>query len=149
MSRRLWEDVERPAWTQEQAARLEKAREKERKYHEDWCKEERERQNAQHWQSAEWSWDWQNHCWKWEDLQEVGGWWSAGKWSKKSKEPTARTQSIPAGLKWKEDEDPQQISVEKVYEDMGKHRRTTYTPLSFQPMRHITMILGRPVVVLM
>ena len=53
-----------------------------------------------------------------------------------------------AASSWEEDRDPTTCTTERVHEDMGTHRLKALTPLSFQPQRHATMILGRPVVVL-
>ena len=53
-----------------------------------------------------------------------------------------------AASSWEEDKEPTAFTTERVHEDMGTHRLKALTPLSFQPQRHITMILGRPVVVL-
>ena len=143
MDQRLWVESERPEWTSAQAKRLDEGHFKQMKIHEDWCKQEADRRR---WQESEasWAWDWANHCWTWADLSSVEGWWSEGKWST---EPTARTQHIPPSTRWEEDSDKQNISIAKVQEDMGTHRLKSLTPLSFQPMRHITMILGRPVMV--
>ena len=57
------------------------------------------------------------------------------------------SQQNVASSSWEEDKDPATLSVDRVHEDMGTHRLMALTPLSFQPQRHITMILGRPVIV--
>ena len=143
MAQRLWKESERPLWTTQQASRLDEGHFKQVARHEDWCKEEEERRGWQEWE-ASWAWDWANHCWTWAEVSSVEGWWSGGKWSQ---EPTALTKQHLPGTRWEEDKDHSTISIEKVHEDMGTHRLKSLTPLSFQPMRHIFMILGRPVMV--
>ena len=144
MPQRLWEEADRPQWAREQARRLDEGHFAQVRIHEELCKEERERRWWQEWEDS-WAWDWAEHRWTWADLSS-GGWsWSGHSWW--SQEPTALTHQIPASSSWEEDKDPTTIAMERVHEDMGTHRLKALTPLSFQPQRHITMILGRPVMV--
>ena len=110
----------------------------------EWLKQEQERQRrwSQEWKQS-WAWDWASHRWTWgSGCFDWGGrgWWS--------QEPTALDSQKMAASSWEEDKDPTTFTTERVHEDMGTHRLKALTPLSFQPQRHITMILGRPVVVL-
>ena len=112
--------------------------------HEDWCKQERERSWWQEWEDS-WAWDWAEDRSTWAD-------WSAGGCriheDRSSQEPTALSHEHPASSSWEEDKDPATLTVDCVHEGMGTHRSLALTPpLSFQPQRHITMILGRPVMV--
>ena len=146
MSQRTWVQWERPHWAREQAARLDEAHRAQMKIHEDWCKEERDRQWWQEWEDS-WSWGWAEDWWK---ADWSGGPWSRRGWSWIKQEPTALSRKKGASSSsWEEDKDPKQVSIAKVHEDMGTHRQKALTPVSFQPQRHITMILGRPVMVLM
>ena len=112
--------------------------------HEEWTTQERERRWWQEWQDS-WAWDWTENRWTWAD-------WSGGQWKWKGRhgwswEPTRQSPQNEASSSWEEDKDPATVSVEAVHENMGTHRLKAITPVSFQPQRHITMILGRPVMV--
>ena len=148
MAERLWETATGPEWLAASAARLDEGHFAQMSIHNDWLAEEKERLWWQEWEAA-WSWQWQGKSWSYSDWSS-GGWsWRKRQW--KAQEPTALSSSqMPASSgAWAEDREPGSITMEKVHEDMGTHRLTNLTPLSFQPQRHITMILGRPVVVLM
>ena len=144
MAQRLWEQVERPDWSTAQAGRLDEGHFSQLRTHEEWLQQEQERQSTwwQQWHQS-WAWDWANHRWTWGS----GGfaWGGRGWWSQ---EPAALDTQQMAGSSWEEDKDPTTLTPERVHEDMGTHRLKALTPVSFQPQRHITMILGRPVVVL-
>ena len=143
--RRIWEDVQRPAWAVAQAERLDEGHFEQMKSHEEWLQQEQERQSSlsQNWKSQWWAWDWASHRWTWGS--GGFGWGGRGWWSQ---EPTALDSQQKSASSWEEDQDPNSFTSEKVHEDMGTHRLKALTPVSFQPQRHITMILGRPVVVL-
>ena len=112
--------------------------------HEEWLQQEQERQrsSSQEWKQS-WAWDWATHRWTWGS--GGSGWGGRGWWSQ---EPTALDSQKMAASSWEEDKDLISSTTERVHEDMGTHRLKALTPVSFQPQRHITMILGRPVVVL-
>ena len=144
MAQRLWKEAQRPEWTKAQAERLDEGHFAQMRSHEEWLKQEKQRQSR--WsqkRKQSWSWDWASHRWTWGS----GGfdWGGRGWWSQ---EPTALDSQKMAASSWEEDKDPTTFTTERVHEDMGTHRLKTLTPVSFQPQRHITMILGRPVVVL-
>ena len=143
MSQRLWQEVQRPQWVREQAGRLDEGHFAQLRIHDDWCKQERERRWWQEWEDS-WALDWAENRWTWADCS--GGQWSrrGRHWS--SQEPPASQQNV-ASSSWEEDKDPATLSVQHVHEAMGTHRLMALTPLSFQPQRHTTMILGRPVMV--
>ena len=61
--------------------------------------------------------------------------------------PTSTSRLTMLLCSWEEDKDPATLSVESVHEHMGTHRLTALTPVSFQPQRHIPIILGRPFMV--
>lgn len=143
MPPRLFEGVERPQWAREQALRLEEGRVAQMQLHDDWWTQEQERVWWQQWQDS-WAWDWAENRWTWAD-------WSGGQWSGsgrrgKPQEPTALRHPMPSSSSW-EGDDPANLSVDQVHADMGTHRLKAVMPVSFQPQRHITMILGRPVMV--
>ena len=144
MPQRMWEEVNRPQWSQEQARRLDEGHFSQMRIHEAWSNQERERRWWQEWEKS-WAWDWAQNRWTSAD-------WSGGQWSWQghrwwAQEPTALSHQNVASSSWEEDTDPATLSVDRVHEDMGTHRLTALTSLSFQPQRHITMILGRPVMV--
>ena len=145
MHKRLWGTVSRPDWAQQQAARHSEAHAEQVKMDDEWKNKEKEEAQRSWWYN--WcdssSWDWKSSGWSW---GESGGWsWESGGWSR---EPTASRMQKPSSSSWEEDKDPSTISKERVHEDMKDARMKGITPLSFQPQRHVTMILGRPVVVL-
>ena len=143
--KRLWVTSERPDWTRQQGARLEEAHFEQVKMDDEWKEKEREEAQRGWWHDLfdASSWDWTSSGWSW---TEAGGWsWQSGG---RSREPTAARMQQPASSSWEEDKDPSMISKEKVHEDMRDARMKGITPLSFQPQRHLMMILGRPVMVL-
>ena len=142
MAQRLWKQVQRPEWAKAQAERLDEGHFSQMRSHEEWLKQERQRRWSQEWKQS-WAWDWASHRWTWGS--GGFGWGGRGWWSQ---EPTALDSQKMAASSWEEDKDPTAFTTERVHEDMGTHRLKALTPLSFQPQRHITMILGRPVVVL-
>ena len=144
MAPRIWEDVRRPAWAKTQAERLDEGHFEQMRSHEEWLQQEQERQSSwsQNWKTQSWAWDWATHRWTWGS--GGFGWGGRGWWSQ---EPTTLDSQKMAASSWEEDKDPTTFTTEKVHEDMGTHRLKALTPLSFQPQRHITMILGRLVVV--
>ena len=142
MSQRLWTTSKRPQWAQESAARLDEGHFAQLRIHDGCAEGERTRIWWQDWQDS-WQWGWQKNRWNWAD-------WTGQQWSSKarrwwSQEPTA----LPPGASssWEDDWDSKKISIQHAREDMGTHRLKSLTPVSFQPQRHITMILGRPVMV--
>ena len=142
MSQRLWTSAPRPQWTQEQAARLDEGHFAQVRAHQEWAEGERTRIWWQEWADS-WEWNWQEHRWNWAD-------WTGKQWASKarrwwSQEPTALCGA--ASSSWEEDMDTPKISMGHAHADMGTHRLKSLTPVSFQPQRHITMILGRPVMV--
>ena len=144
MPQRLWEEEVRPQWAREQARRLGEGHFAQLRIHEDWCEEEREHRCWQEWEDS-WAWDWAENRWTWADWSGGQWWWRGRRWW--SQRPTALSHQNVASSSWEEDKDPATFNVDRVREDMGTHRLTALTPVSFQPQRHITMILGRPVIV--
>ena len=142
MPQRQWGEVNRPQWAREPARRLDEGQFAQLRIHEDCSTQERERRWWQEWEDS-WAWNWAENRW-------TSANWSGGQWSRRgrrwwSQEPTALSHQNVASSSWEEDEDPASLSADRVHEDMGTHRLLALTPLSFQPQRHITMILGRPV----
>ena len=144
MPQRLWEEEVRPQWAREQARRLDEGHFAQLRIHEDWCEEEREHRCWQEWEDS-WAWDWAENRWTWADWSGGQWWWRGRRWW--SQELTALCYQNVASSSWEEDKDPATFNVDRVREDMGTHRLTALTLVSFQPQRHITMILGRPVMV--
>ena len=145
MHKRLWGTVSRPDWAQQQAARLSWAHFEQVKMDDEWKNNEKEEAQRSWWYNwyDSFSWDWKSSGWSWD---ESGGWsWESGGWSR---EPTTSRMQKPSSSSWEEDKDLSTISKQRVHEDMKVARMKGITPLSFQPQRHVTMILGRPVVVL-
>ena len=144
MAQRMWQQVQRPEWARAQAERLDEGHFAQLRIHDEWLQEEQERQRSwsQEWKQS-WAWDWATHRWTWGTGGSKHGrqdWWS--------QEPTALDPQTMAASSWEEDKDATTFTKERVHEDMGTHRLKALTPVSFQPQRHITMILGRPVMVL-
>ena len=144
MPKRLWEEEVRPEWAREQARRLDEGHFKQVRIHEDWREEERERRC---WQEREDSWacDWAEGRSTWADWSGGQWWWRGRRWW--SRETNVKSRQNVASSSWEEDKDPATFNVDRVREDMGTHRLKALSPVSFQPQRHITMILGRPVMV--
>ena len=146
MSKRMWESSSRPAWQQKQAARLEQAHFKQRRQDEEWKKnQERLRIWREVWEETSGEAEKTNR----EGRSES----SSSRWERGEsggryvRESTASSMPRPSSSSWEEDKDPTMITTDRVTEDMASHRMKSITPLSFQPQRHVTMILGRPVVV--
>ena len=145
MSQRLWVDAERPQWAREQARRLDEGHFAQVSQHEEWLEEERERRWWQQWEDS-WAWDSDQQCWTYADWSSGASAGSGTRWW--TQEPIALSHDLPASSStWPEDKDPETMTMADVHKDMGTHRLKAMTPLSFQPQRHIAMILGRPVMV--
>ena len=142
MPQRLWEEVSRPQWAREQAGRLDEGHFAQLRIHDEL--QERERRWWQEWADS-WAWDWDENRWTWVGCG--GGQWSHRGRHWWSQEPTARSHQNVASSSWEEDKDPGTLTIDAVHEDMGRQRLMSLTPLSFQPQRHITMVLGRPIIV--
>ena len=144
MPQRMWEEVNRPQWSQEQARRLDEGHVEQMRIHDDWMAQERERVWWQQWQDS-WAWDSAQNRWTWAEGSGPQWSWSGRRW--KWQEPTALRHPMPSSSSWEAEDDPDNVSVEHVHADHGTHRLKAMTPVSFQPQRHIMMILGRPVMV--
>ena len=148
MPQRLWEDYARPDWSKQQAARLEEAHFQQLSLDEEWEKKQGKQPTWWEQWNDSWRWDWKSHSW----TRSNWSWWSGWKWDESggwSREPTTTKMQTASSTSWEEDKDPKMITTSRVHEDMSSHRMKAITPLSFQPQRHITMILGRPVLVLL
>ena len=128
----------------EEAMRLDESHFAQWSIHEDWCDRERQRRCWQDWKDSR-AWGWAENRWTWADWSGGQGWWRGRRWW--SQRRTALSHQNVASSSWEEDKDPATFNVDRVREDMGTHRLTALTLVSFQPQRHITMILGRPVIV--
>ena len=145
MPQRLWEDVSRPAWAKQQASRLEEAHFQQLSLDDEWKK--KQGKQATWWEqwNESWQWDWKSHSWSRKDWSSSGWRWDKSGWW--SREPTASRSQQATASSWEEDKDPKLISTTKVRDDMASHRMKAITPLSFQPQRHVMVVLGRPVIV--
>ena len=143
MAKRLWQEVERPDWAQQQAQRLDEAHFAQKSIHSAWWEQEKERQRTW-WQEWADSWAWHGDRWTW--VGDGGGWWSTEP-AAQTPEPTARSRhNVAASSSWEEDKDPGQMTIDHVSEE-PKYPRKGMNPPRCQPKRHCKMILGRPVMV--
>ena len=146
--KRMWESISRPSWQQKQAARLEKAHFQQRKQDEEWKKKQ---ENLKVWAEVHDDSIRDSKKSNREGRSESSSsrWERGGSGGRYVRESTASSMPRQSSSSWDEDRDPKMITTDRVTEDMASHRMKSITPLSFQPQRHVTMILGRPVVVLL
>ena len=133
-------------WTKAQAERLEEARAQELELREMWRKTEKaknkdseKKKEAEGWAWGSWwsgQWDWSRDQWS----EQGGSRGSQDQDPPQNAEPTASTEGGSTT--------PPFIPLRTVGEDFTALRHAAITPASFMPQRHVTMALGRPVVVL-
>ena len=145
MSQRKWEQTNRPSWIRAQSTRLDKGHFAQERSHEPWKKMEEQRQWWQQWQDS-WEWDWAKNWWASSDWSSRGWSWKGSQgWHEPTVQPPCRSKQASSG--WDEDKYPGTLTLKTVHEDTGRQCLNTLTLLSFQPHRHITMVLGRPIIV--
>ena len=137
-------------WKFAQASRLEVLRHNEREVRQHWFDKHHKTHQQQQQQQQEWAESWKWGSWWWDHSQQQWGadWWSLGEaWSSGfDAEPTA---SVPPAAQGSgAASSSTQFPTRTPDEDKFALRNATLTPASFMPQRHVTMALGRPVVVL-
>ena len=134
-------------WAKAQAERLEEARAQELELRESWwggqkdLKEKKEeKKGSKDWQWGSWWWgQWDRSAGEW-----AGG--SEGASSSQTKDPPAIAE--PTASYTAHSNTGQWLFPSRtVGEDHQALRHAAMSPASFAPQRHITMVLGRPVVV--
>ena len=136
-------------WKKAQSERLETERAQELKFREQWYPAQRPKSPEKKEEEAEHSqWTWGSWWWhsappkwwpqNWSDSQASSAAWNQG--SQYVDEPTAFNVFVPPTAKSMPHRTPN--------EDKRALRNAAMTPASFMPQRHVTMALGRPVVVL-
>ena len=144
----MWKDYNQPDWTTRQSQRLEDLRDEQWRQRETWEVAEKERRKWSQWEEDNTTWHFVEGHWTWMEWKYGGEWhWTNETWWKE--ELAAFVPTGASSSRWQEDEDEENLTPEQVHADLGHHRWMTTTPVSFQPQRHVFMVLGRPVVVLL
>ena len=137
-----------------QVARLEQERTKASEERAAWCHQEAEnekKKEEERWEHQGWWSGWDHREWR----SRHGAWWTgAGQhWDRPS--DTGATSSEPttteAAASSSQDGcmQDEHLTQEGVKADLKTYRSILMSPASFQPQRHVTMLLGRPVVVIL
>ena len=142
----MWKDPEQP-WETEARQRLEYFLEEQWQERETWPVADQERRKWSQWEDNS-TWHFVEGHWTWTEWKDGAQWhWVNGTWWKE--EPATRLPPGASSSRRAEDEEEENVTFGQAMGRQGHHRWTTATPMSFQPLRHMTMVLGRPVVVLL
>jgi hypothetical protein len=131
-------------WSKAQAERLEESRAQELELREMWSKTEMAKKEEKEKTMEGKGWEW-GSWWS-------GQWdWSTDKWGASGSQSIVPPPPPPAeptaGSTAKSDTAPWSYPKRSVGEDHVALRNAAISPASFMPQRHVTMALGRPVVV--
>ena len=134
-------------WSKAQSERLEESRAKELEIRQTWWKTEKaKKEEKEKKREAEHSWawgSWWSGQWDWGTDKGRGSGGASGSQSndpRQTAEPTASSTARSSTAEWL-------YPSRSAEEDHMALRHAAISPASFMPQRHVTMALGRPVVV--
>ena len=143
----LHKTVARKPWQVAQVGRLEEERTKALEERTQWFEKEEEekKKKKEGWEHHQGWWSQHGNWHSWAGGRQWGWRWDTGA---ASSEPTASAAASSGSQDnwWTE---AKELTPDGVAEDLRTYRSTIMSPASFQPQRHVTMVLGRPVVVLL